>query len=127
MLQDHFFANFRNFQKKLPVCKKMYAEILNVDRSVVTYVGKNEKRIGRNFLGSDLEGQSVVRFCTKFHTPTSSSRISHSDECSSPGPLNSIVGVQVSAILHACGTHKAYQTINAIFVSVVCVPGVCNY
>ena len=60
MLQNHFFANFRKLQKKLPICKKKYAEILNVDRSVVTHVERKQKRIGRNFFGSHLEEQSVV-------------------------------------------------------------------
>ena len=55
-----FFVNFRKLQKKLPICKKRYAEILNVARTVVTNVEKNEKRIGRNFFGSHFEEQSVV-------------------------------------------------------------------
>ena len=56
-----FFANFRKLQKKLPICKKKFAEILNVARAVVTNVEKNEKRNGRIFFGSHLEEQSVDR------------------------------------------------------------------
>ena len=55
-----FFVNFRKLQKKLPICKKRYAEILNVARTVVTIVEKNEKSNGRNFFGSHFEEQSVV-------------------------------------------------------------------
>jgi len=55
-----FFANFRKLQKKLPICKKRYAEILNVARVVVTNVEKNEKRIDKNFFGSHFKEQSVV-------------------------------------------------------------------
>ena len=55
----YFFANFRKFQKKLPICKKRYAEILNVARAVVVIVEKNEKRIDRIFFGSHFEEQSV--------------------------------------------------------------------
>ena len=58
-----FFANFRKLQKKLPICKKRYAEILHVARAVVTIVEKNEKRRNRIFFGSHFEEQSVV-FCT---------------------------------------------------------------
>ena len=36
-----FFANFRKLQKKLLICKKKYAEILNVARAVVAIVEKN--------------------------------------------------------------------------------------
>ena len=54
-----FFVNFRKLQKKLPICKKRYAEILNVARTVVTNVEKNEKRIDRNFFGSHFEEQFV--------------------------------------------------------------------
>ena len=45
-----FFADFRKLKKKLPICKKRYAEILNVARAVVTIVEKNEKRRNRVFL-----------------------------------------------------------------------------
>ena len=55
----NFFANFRKLQKKLPICKKRYAKILNVARSVVTRVEKNQKRRNRIFFGLDLEEQSV--------------------------------------------------------------------
>ena len=55
-----FFANFRKLQKKPPISKKKYAEILNVARAVVTSVEKNEKRVGRIFFGSHFEEQSVV-------------------------------------------------------------------
>ena len=54
-----FFANFRKLQKKLLICKKKYAEILNVARAVVTSVEKNEKRIDSIFFGSHFEEQSV--------------------------------------------------------------------
>ena len=54
-----FFVNFRKLQKKLPICKKKYAEILNVARAVVTSVEKNEKQEGRIFFGLHLEEQSV--------------------------------------------------------------------
>ena len=54
-----FFAIFRKLQKKLPICKKRYAEILHNGGAVVTYVGKNEKPVDRIFFGLDLEEQSV--------------------------------------------------------------------
>ena len=57
-----FFVHFRKLQKKLPICKKRYAEILNVARTVVTIVEKNEKWNGRNFFGSHFEEQSVIDF-----------------------------------------------------------------
>ena len=60
-----FFANFRKLQKKLPICKKKFAGILNVARAVVTSVEKNEKRRNRISFGSHLEEQSVVRFWCK--------------------------------------------------------------
>ena len=60
-----FFVNFRKLQKQLPICKKRYAEILNVARTVVTIVEKNEKWNGRNFFGSHLEEQSVVKKITR--------------------------------------------------------------
>ena len=47
-----FFANFRNLQKKLPICKKKYAEILNVARAVVTNVEKKVKSTFGIFFGS---------------------------------------------------------------------------
>ena len=55
-----FFAIFRKLQKKLLICKKRYAEILNVARAVVVIVEKNEKRIDRIFFGSHFEEQSVI-------------------------------------------------------------------
>ena len=56
-----FFANFRRLQKKLPICKKRYDEILHVARAVVTIVEKKVKRRNRIFFGSLLEEQSVVQ------------------------------------------------------------------
>ena len=47
-----FFANFRKLQKKLPICKKKFAEILNVARAVVTNVEKKVKPINRIFFTS---------------------------------------------------------------------------
>ena len=47
-----FFANFRKLQKKLPICKKRYAEILNVARAVVTSVEKKSNRHNRIFFTS---------------------------------------------------------------------------
>ena len=60
MHQNRLFCNFSKSSEKTANLQKMYAEILNLDRSVVTHVGKNEKWNGRNFFGSHLEGQSVV-------------------------------------------------------------------
>ena len=47
-----FFANFRKLQKKLPICKKRYAEILNVPRAVVRSVEKKVKSNIRIFFSS---------------------------------------------------------------------------
>ena len=47
-----FFANFRKLQKKLPICKKKYAEILHTTRAVVTNVEKKVKPINRIFFTS---------------------------------------------------------------------------
>ena len=47
-----FFVHFRKLQKKLPICKKRYAEILNVARTVVTNVEKNSNRHNRIVFGS---------------------------------------------------------------------------
>ena len=47
-----FFANFRKLQKKLPICKKKYTEILNVTRAVVTIVEKKSNRHNRIYFGS---------------------------------------------------------------------------
>ena len=47
-----FFVNFRKLQKKLPICKKKFAEILNVARAVVTNVEKKSNRHNRIFFGS---------------------------------------------------------------------------
>ena len=47
-----FFANFRKLQKKLPICKKRYAEILNVFRTVVRNVEKKVKSTFRIFFTS---------------------------------------------------------------------------
>ena len=60
-----FFVNFRKLQKKLPICKKKYAKILNSVRAVVTDVEKKVKRRGRNFFGSHLDQQSVGLGITK--------------------------------------------------------------
>ena len=59
-----FFANFRKLQKKLPICKKKYAEILNTARAVVTIVEKYVKRRNRIFFGSHFEEQSVSNSIT---------------------------------------------------------------
>ena len=56
-----FFVIFRKLQKKLPICKKKYAKILNSVRAVVTDVEKKVKRRGRNFFGSHLDQQSVKK------------------------------------------------------------------
>ena len=45
-----FFVNFRKLQKKLPICKKKYAKILNSVRAVVTDVEKKVKPRNRIFL-----------------------------------------------------------------------------
>ena len=47
-----FFANFRKLQKKLPVCKKKYAEILHTTRAVVTNVEKKGQTNKQNFFTS---------------------------------------------------------------------------
>ena len=47
-----FFAIFRKLQKKLPICKKRYAEILHNGGAVVTNVEKNIKSLFRIFFGS---------------------------------------------------------------------------
>ena len=54
-----FFANFRKLQKKLTICKKRYAEILNVDRAVVTNVEKNSNRHSEFFLVPQKSRQTV--------------------------------------------------------------------
>ena len=51
-LKINFFANFRKLQKKLPICKKKYAEILHTTRAVVTNVEKKVKPINRIFFTS---------------------------------------------------------------------------
>ena len=61
-----FFVNFRKLQKKLPICKKRYAEILNTARAVVTIVEKKVKRRNRIFFGSHLEEQSVITYFFDF-------------------------------------------------------------
>ena len=38
-----FFANFRKLQKKLPICKKKYTEILRAGGAVVKNVEKKVK------------------------------------------------------------------------------------
>ena len=47
-----FFANFRKLQKKLPICKKRYAEILHVGSAVAKNVEKKVKSNIRIFFGS---------------------------------------------------------------------------
>ena len=37
-----FFANFRKLQKKLPICKKRYAEILRTGGAIVRNVEKSK-------------------------------------------------------------------------------------
>ena len=44
MLQNHFFANFRKLQKKLPICKKKFTKILHIARAVVIVVKNVKKR-----------------------------------------------------------------------------------
>ena len=44
-----FFVNFRKLQKKLPIFKKKYAEILHVPRVVVTIVEKMKNGTTENF------------------------------------------------------------------------------
>ena len=61
-----FFAIFRNLQKKVPICKKKYAKILNSVRAVVTDVEKKVKRISRNFFGLDLGQQSVKKQAARY-------------------------------------------------------------
>ena len=47
-----FFVNFRNLQKKVPICKKKYAKILNGVRAVVTDVDNRQNGTSEGFLGS---------------------------------------------------------------------------
>ena len=47
-----FFAIFRKLQKKLPICKKRYAEILHNGGAVVTNVEIKSNRHNRIFFGS---------------------------------------------------------------------------
>ena len=47
-----FFVIFRNLQKKLPICKKKYAKILNSVRAVVTDVENRQNGTSEGFLGS---------------------------------------------------------------------------
>ena len=47
-----FFANFQKLQKKLPICKKRYAEILRTGGAIVRNVEKKVKSIVRIFFGS---------------------------------------------------------------------------
>ena len=47
-----FFANFRKLQKKLPICKKRYTEILRTGGAIVRNVEKKVKSIVRIFFGS---------------------------------------------------------------------------
>ena len=46
-----FFVNFRKLQKKLPICKKKYAKILNSVRAVVTDVENRQNGTSEDFLG----------------------------------------------------------------------------
>ena len=59
-----FFANFRKLQKKPPISKKKYAEILNVARAVVTSVEKKNKKMSNRqaefFLVPQKSHQTVV-------------------------------------------------------------------
>ena len=55
-----FFANFRKLQKKLLICKKRYAEILNVCRTIVRNVEKKSNRISEFFLVPQKSRQTVV-------------------------------------------------------------------
>ena len=48
----NFFANFRNLQKKLAICKKKYTKILNVARAVLTIVEKKSNQHNRIYFGS---------------------------------------------------------------------------
>jgi hypothetical protein len=57
-----FFAIFRNLQKKVPICKKKYAKILNSVRAVVTDVEKKVKPRTRIFFGS----AKVAPDCSNF-------------------------------------------------------------
>ena len=52
MAQNDFFANFRKLQKKLPICKKNYAEILHVDSAIVKNVEKKSQTNNQNFFTS---------------------------------------------------------------------------
>ena len=58
-----FFANFRKLQKKLPICKKMYAKILNVARAVVTNVEKRSNRQTEFFLLPQKSFHTVIEPC----------------------------------------------------------------
>ena len=66
---DFFFANFRKLQKKLPTCKKRYAEILNVARAVVTNVEKRSNRHSEFFLFPQKSRQAVIRSALKSIDP----------------------------------------------------------
>ena len=59
-----FFVNFQKLQKKMPICKKKFTKILNSVRAVVTDIEKKVKRRIRNFFGSHLDQQSVVKIQT---------------------------------------------------------------
>ena len=48
----NLFSKIRKLQKKLPICKKKYAEILHTTRAVVTNVEKKVKSTNRIFFGS---------------------------------------------------------------------------
>ena len=56
-----FFANFRKLQKKLLVCKKRYAEILHVARTVVTIVLSVASK--QHFSKQTLQGATAASFC----------------------------------------------------------------
>ena len=51
-LKIDFFVIFRNLQKKLPICKKKYAKILNSVRAVVTDVENRQNGTSEGFVGS---------------------------------------------------------------------------
>ena len=57
-----FFVNFRKLQKKLPICRKRYAEILHVGSAVVKNVEKKVKPIIRIFLVPQKSRQTVEEF-----------------------------------------------------------------
>ena len=72
--------------------KTVFLKLKNSDSMTTLKIIKFSLAVNSKKFRLPTKNLKMGGFSTKSHTPVSPSQISHSDDCSSPGPLNSFVG-----------------------------------